>query len=64
MQPGDVVVPGQEIACLEAMKMRNVIRAERGGVVKALHANVGDTLQPEDFLVEFEDEGEDEEVAG
>ena len=59
VEPGDAVVPGQEIACLEAMKMRNIIRAERSGVVKALHASVGDTLQPDDFMVEFEEDDDD-----
>ena len=58
---GDKVVPGQEIAVLEAMKMRNVIRSERSGVVKMVHATIGSTLQPDDILVEFYGDGESEE---
>ena len=38
-----------------AMKMQNVIRAERSGVVKSVTAAVGDTLQADDIIIEFED---------
>jgi len=34
--------------------MRNVIRAERSGTVKSVVATVGDTLQAEDIMLEFE----------
>ena len=61
VSPGDSVIVGEEIACLEAMKMRNVIRAERSGTVKPVHASVGATLQPEDILIEFEDDDNDDD---
>jgi propionyl-CoA carboxylase alpha chain len=37
------------------MKMQNVIRAERSGVIKSITAAVGDTLQADDIIIEFED---------
>ena len=43
------------VCCGTAMKMQNVIRAERSGVVKSVAAAVGDTLQAEDIIIEFED---------
>ena len=45
--------------CLTALlvrqwQMRNVIRAERSGTVKSVVATVGDTLQADDIMMEFE----------
>ena len=36
VKEGDVVEPGQEICVVEAMKMQNVLRAPKGGKVRAL----------------------------
>ncbi|WJN60205.1 carboxyl transferase domain-containing protein [Pseudomonas sp. SO81] len=41
---GDSVAAGQQVAVLEAMKMEFVVRAERGGIVRALAAAPGDAL--------------------
>eukprot|EP01027_Heterolobosea_sp_BB2_P013534 GEZU01019518.1.p1 GENE.GEZU01019518.1~~GEZU01019518.1.p1 ORF type:complete len:692 (-),score=254.09 GEZU01019518.1:116-2191(-) len=54
VKPGDKVIIGQEVAVVEAMKMQNVLRATRDGVVKAVFAKQGDTVAVEDKLVEFE----------
>ncbi len=51
---GEVVKAGQELAVVEAMKMENVLRAERDGVVAALHAAPGDNLAVDQPIVEFE----------
>ena len=42
---GERVEPGQELLVLEAMKMKNPIRAKQGGTVTAIHVNVGDQVQ-------------------
>jgi len=51
---GQVVKAGEELAVIEAMKMENVLRAERDGVVKRLHAAVGDSLAVDQAILEFE----------
>ena len=44
VKQGDKVVDGQQLVIIEAMKMQNVLRAERDGVVKTIHAKAGATL--------------------
>ena len=51
---GDEVKAGQEVAVVEAMKMENLLRAERDGKVARLHAHPGDTLAVDQPIVEFE----------
>ncbi|KAJ2767133.1 hypothetical protein IWQ56_003446, partial [Coemansia nantahalensis] len=53
--PGDVVAEGAEVAVVEAMKMQNVLRAPRAGVIKAVHVQPGATVAGDDVLVELED---------
>ncbi len=48
---GDEVREGQVVAIVEAMKMMNEIRAHRTGVVGALHAGVGATVESGSPLV-------------
>ena len=52
--PGDEVQEGQEIAVVEAMKMENILRAEKPGTVKSVHAATGDSLAADQVIVEFE----------
>ena len=40
---GQEVKAGETLAVVEAMKMQNVLRAERDGTVKKIHARPGDT---------------------
>jgi len=54
VQVGEEVQEGQEIAAVEAMKMENILRAERKGMVKAVKAEVGDSLTADQIIVEFE----------
>jgi acetyl-CoA carboxylase carboxyltransferase component/biotin carboxyl carrier protein len=42
--PGDPVGAGEQLLVLEAMKMEHVIRAPGAGVVRAVHARVGETI--------------------
>ena len=50
---GDEVVEGQVILILEAMKMQNIIRAERDGTVKVVGPKAGDSVAADEVLVEF-----------
>ncbi|MEM5776541.1 MAG: biotin/lipoyl-containing protein [Anaerolineaceae bacterium] len=50
---GDDVAPDQEICVLEAMKMKNTIRADRAGKVTAVHVSNGDTVKHGQALVDF-----------
>jgi propionyl-CoA carboxylase alpha chain len=51
---GQEVKAGETLAVVEAMKMENVLRAERDGVVKAIFANKGDSLAVDAVILEFE----------
>ena len=51
---GEAVKAGQEVAVVEAMKMENVLRAERDGVVSKVHAATGASLVVDQPIVEFE----------
>ncbi|MBV8681547.1 MAG: acetyl/propionyl/methylcrotonyl-CoA carboxylase subunit alpha [Caulobacteraceae bacterium] len=50
---GEEVKEGQVICVIEAMKMQNIIRAERDGVIRTLGARAGETVAADDVLVEF-----------
>ncbi|HKK29986.1 MAG TPA: acetyl/propionyl/methylcrotonyl-CoA carboxylase subunit alpha [Alphaproteobacteria bacterium] len=51
---GDQVQQGEEIAVVEAMKMENILRAERAGIVKSINAEPGASLAADQVIVEFE----------
>jgi propionyl-CoA carboxylase alpha chain len=51
---GEDIKPGQDLAVIEAMKMENVLRAEREGKVAKLLATVGETLAVDQPILEFE----------
>ncbi len=51
--PGEDIKAGQELAVVEAMKMENVLRAERDGVVAAVHAEPGSNLAVDARILEF-----------
>ncbi len=50
---GDVVEAGQALATVEAMKMENVLRAERQGRVKRVAAKKGESLAVDQLILEF-----------
>jgi propionyl-CoA carboxylase alpha chain len=54
VQAGDAVKSGQELAVVEAMKMENVLRADRDQVVKDVLAQPGDSLAVDQKILEFE----------
>ncbi|MFN7359597.1 biotin carboxylase N-terminal domain-containing protein [Brevundimonas sp.] len=53
VQPGQEVKSGEPVAIIEAMKMQNILRAERDGVVKTVRVRDGDSVAADDVLVEF-----------
>jgi propionyl-CoA carboxylase alpha chain len=53
VREGQAVKAGEELAVIEAMKMENVLRAERDGKVKKLRAGPGDSLAVDQVILEF-----------
>ncbi|GAB5489497.1 MAG: acetyl-CoA carboxylase biotin carboxylase subunit [Parasphingorhabdus sp.] len=51
---GDKVEEGQPLAVVEAMKMENILRAEKNGVVKSVEAKQGDSLAVDAVILELE----------
>ncbi|MBS7670388.1 acetyl-CoA carboxylase biotin carboxylase subunit [Croceicoccus gelatinilyticus] len=51
---GDEVQPGQPLAVIEAMKMENILRAEKAGVVAKVNAKAGDSLAVDAIILELE----------
>jgi len=50
---GQEIKAGETLAVVEAMKMENVLRAERDGTVKKIHAKPGDSLAVDAVIMEF-----------
>jgi propionyl-CoA carboxylase alpha chain len=50
---GQEVKTGETLAVVEAMKMENVLTAERDGTVKSVNAKKGDSLALDDVILEF-----------
>jgi len=51
---GDKVEAGQALAVVEAMKMENLLRAEKSGRVKAVQAQAGESLAVDQVILELE----------
>ena len=54
VEVGQEVQEGQALCTVEAMKMENILRAERKGVVSKINAAAGDSLAVDDVIMEFE----------
>ncbi len=54
VEEGDEVQDGQALCTVEAMKMENILRAEKKGIVKKINAAPGDSLAVDDVILEFE----------
>ena len=52
--PGDKVEAGQPLAVVEAMKMENILRAEKTATVKSVSAVAGDSLAVNQVILELE----------
>ncbi len=57
VQAGSVVRRGQELCVLEAMKMKNAIRAPRDGLIAVVHISVGQHVRHHEVLMEYADQG-------
>jgi propionyl-CoA carboxylase alpha chain len=51
---GDRVEAGQPLAVVEAMKMENILRAEKSGTVKTVNFAAGESLAVDAAILEFE----------
>jgi len=54
VQEGDKVEIGQPLAVIEAMKMENILRAQKAGVVRKVSAAAGDSLPVDSIILELE----------
>ncbi|MFE3837756.1 acetyl-CoA carboxylase biotin carboxylase subunit [Pseudogemmobacter sonorensis] len=54
VEEGQEVQEGQALATVEAMKMENILKAERKGVVKKIAASPGASLKVDEVIMEFE----------
>ncbi len=54
VEVGQEVQEGQALCTVEAMKMENILRAEKKGVVAKINAGPGDSLAVDDVIIEFE----------
>ena len=53
VEAGQEVQEGQPLCTVEAMKMENILRAERTGTIAKINSNVGDSLAVDDVILEF-----------
>jgi propionyl-CoA carboxylase alpha chain len=51
---GDAVEAGQPLAVVEAMKMENILRAEKSGVVKTINTKQGESLAVDAIILTLE----------
>ncbi len=51
---GQEVQEGQNLCTVEAMKMENILRAERKGIITKINPSVGDSLSVDEVIMEFE----------
>src|SRR4029078_13037775 len=50
---GQEIKAGEPLGVVKAMKMQTVLRAERDGTVKKIHASAGATLAVDALILEF-----------
>jgi propionyl-CoA carboxylase alpha chain len=53
VRDGQDVKAGEPLAVIEAMKMENILRAERDGTIKTVHVRKGDSLAADSVIMEF-----------
>ncbi|SPF75676.1 Acetyl-/propionyl-coenzyme A carboxylase alpha chain [Aliiroseovarius pelagivivens] len=54
VEVGQEVQEGQALCTIEAMKMENILRAEKKGIVSKINAGAGDSLAVDEVIMEFE----------
>lgn len=55
VKPGDTVTRGRELCVLEAMKMKNAIRATRAGRIASVNVSAGQAVKHHQVLMEYAD---------
>ncbi len=51
---GEQVQEGQSLCVVEAMKMENVLRAEKKGIIKKINFEAGQSMAVDEVIIEFE----------
>jgi len=51
---GQKVQEGESLAVIEAMKMENIIKAEKDVIIKDIFCKEGDSLEVDQSVIEFE----------
>ena len=54
LEEGEEVQPGQPLATVEAMKMENILRAEKEGTIAKINAEEGESLAVDAVILELE----------
>ncbi len=54
VETGEEIKAGQTLCIVEAMKMENVLKAERDGVVARINVSAGDNMAVDEIILEFE----------
>jgi propionyl-CoA carboxylase alpha chain len=58
VKEGDTVAAGDDVAVIEAMKMENLLKADRGGVVAEVMASEGESLAVDQPILRFASDDE------
>jgi propionyl-CoA carboxylase alpha chain len=53
VKPGQEVKAGEGVAVVEAMKMQNIIRAERDGAIAKVNVAAGASVAADEVLIEL-----------
>ena len=54
VETGQEIAKGEGLLILEAMKMENMLKSEQDGIVKSVNVSVGDAVEKNNVLIEFE----------
>jgi propionyl-CoA carboxylase alpha chain len=53
VKPGDEIKAGEALCVVDAMKMENVLRAQRDGTVAAIKVQAGDSVAVDQVILEL-----------
>jgi acetyl/propionyl-CoA carboxylase alpha subunit len=55
VKPGETVKRGQDLIVLEAMKMENILYAERDAIVESVEVKKGENVAVNQILIKFKE---------